>query len=184
MEIILGVSVAIVVIILLYLAIAYNNLVKKKNRVEEAYSTMDVYLKKRWDLIPNLINTVKGYAAHEKETLDRITSLRSHNYDTMSLNDKMVASSQLSSGITRLLAVAENYPALKADSSFLNLSSQLGNIEGEIANSRKYYNAVVREYNNYIEMFPSNLVAAIFNYDKKEMFEIDDEARNNVKVEF
>ncbi|MGN0481523.1 MAG: LemA family protein [Lachnospiraceae bacterium] len=184
MEIILWVTVAIAVIIVLYLAIAHNNLVKKNNRVKEAYSTMDVYLKKRWDLIPNLVNTVKGYAAHEKETLDRIVTLRNHSYDNMSLNDKMVASSQLSSGIARLLAIAESYPELKADSSFLNLNSELSKIETEIANSRKYYNAVVREYNNYIEMFPSNLVAAIFNYDKKEMFEIDDEARNNVKVEF
>ena len=184
MEIILWVTVAIAVIIVLYLAIAYNSLVKKNNQVKEAYSTMDVYLKKRWDLIPNLVNTVKGYASHEKEALERIVTLRNHSYDNMSLNDKMVASSQLSSGIARLFAIAENYPELKADSSFLNLSSELSKIETEIANSRKYYNAVVREYNNYIEMFPSNLVAAIFNYDKKEMFEIDDEARNNVKVEF
>lgn len=176
--------IAIVVIIIIYALSLYNSFVKLNNKVKEAFSTMDVYLKKRWDLIPNIVETVKGYAEHEKSTLEEIVNLRNSVYDKMSDGEKIKANENLSAGISKIMALAEAYPDLKANENFKDLSNQLAKVEEDIANSRKYYNGVVREYNNKVEMFPSNLFAGLFGYKTKEMFEANASERENVKVEF
>ncbi len=175
--------IAIVVIILIALFITYNSFVKLNNKVKEAFSTMDVYLKKRWDLIPNLVETVKGYAKHERNTLEKIIELRLKSYDNMSNDEKLKTNEQLSKGITKIMAVVESYPELKASKNFKDLSNQLIKVEDDIANSRKYYNGTVRIYNNKVEMFPSNIIAKIFGYKPKNMFEASETERENVKVE-
>ncbi len=176
--------IAIVAIIVFYAIYLYNSFVKLDNKVEEAFSTMDVYLKKRWDLIPNIVETVKGYAKHEKETLKDIVDLRNSAYDQMSDDEKIKTNQQLSSGITKLIALAENYPDLKANENFKDLSNQLAKVEEDIANSRKYYNAVVRTYNNKVEVFPSNLFAKMFGHKEKSMFVVNEVERENVNVKF
>ncbi len=178
------VIVAIIVLLVIYVIMVYNSLVGTRNIVREAFSTMDVYLKKRWDLIPNLVETVKGYAKHEQETFEQITSLRTDTYDSLTMNKKIDVNEKLSQGITKLLAVAENYPDLKSNENFLNLSANLTKVEEDIANSRKYYNGAVRNLNNKIEMFPSNIVAGMFKFEKAQMFEAKEEEKENVKVEF
>ena len=174
----------IVVLLIMYLISTYNTFVRLRNSVREAFSTMDVYLKKRWDMIPNLVETVKGYAKHEKETLEGVVKLRNSAYDSMSMEEKIATNQELSRGITKIMALAEAYPDLKANTNFTDLSNQLTKVEEDIANSRKYYNAVVRRYNDKVEMFPSNLVASIFGFKLEKMFEIVEEERENVKVEF
>jgi LemA protein len=144
---------------------------------------MDVYLKKRWDLIPNIVETVKAYANYEKETLEKVIELRNNNYDNMSDNEKIEKNKELTKSINKIIALAESYPNLKANENFLSLNDQLSKIEDEIAESRKYYNAVVRNYNNKVEMIPSNIVASIMKFKTKEMYEIDSNKKNNVKVE-
>ena len=144
---------------------------------------MDVYLKKRWDLIPNIVETVKGYAKHEKSTLESIVNLRSQACGGMSTEDKIKTNENLSKSINKIMVLAENYPDLKANSNFRDLSNQLSKIEEDIANSRKYYNGVVRIYNNKVEMFPSNIFAGLFGYKSKAMFEASANERENVKVE-
>ncbi len=173
----------IVVLILLYVLITHNSLIRHGNVVREAFATMDVYLKKRWDLIPNIVATVKAHAAYEKETLERITVLRSKAYESLSQGDKITTNEKLSGNISRLMLTAESYPVLKSDKSFLELSRQLASAEEDIANSRKYYNAVVKNYNNKVEMFPGNLIAGLFGYKTKRMFESSSAERENVEVE-
>ena len=162
----------------------FNGFIKLKNNIDEAFATMDVYLKKRWDLIPNLVETVKGYVEHEKSTFEKLVELRNTAYAGLPNDEKIALNTQLSAGIAKLLAVAENYPDLKANQNFMDLSGQLAQIESEIANSRKYYNAVVKEYNNKVQMVPSNIVASICRFEKAKMFEIDEAQRENVKVSF
>ena len=144
---------------------------------------MDVYLKKRWDLIPNLVEVVKGYAKHEKETFNEITTLRTNSYDDMSMSKKIDVNEQLTQGISKIMAILENYPELKASENFLQLSKDLTQIEDEIANSRKYYNGSVRILNTKMQMFPSNIVAGMFGFKQANMFEANAEEKNNVKVE-
>lgn len=181
-------TIIIVVLVICLLAIwiisGYNSLVSLRNKVKESFSTMDVYLKKRWDLIPNLVETVKGYAKHESETLESVTNIRSSSYDDLSDEEKVDVNNKLTAGIHKLLAVAENYPDLKANENFMNLSEQLSKVEADIANARKYYNATVRELNNKVEMFPSNIIAKMFNFQGAKMFEAGAEERENVKVKF
>lgn len=180
----IGIIVAIVLVILFYVLTTYNGLVGSKNIVDEAFSTMDVYLKKRWDLIPNLVETVKGYAKHESETLEKVIALRNGAYNNMSVDEKMEVNKQLSRGISKLIAVAESYPDLKANQNFTDLSKGLSKIEEDIANSRKYYNGTVRNFNNKVMMFPGNIVANMFGFKKANMFEAAEEEKKNVKVEF
>ena len=175
--------IGIVVVIVIYAFSLYNSLIKLNNKVKEAFSTMDVYLKKRWDLIPNIVETVKGYAKHEKETLQEVAALRNNSYENMSEEEKFQTNAQLSSGVHKILALAEAYPDLKANENFRDLSDQLTKVEDDIANSRKYYNGVVRIYNNKVEMFPGNIFAGLFGYKTKEMFEAAADERENVKVE-
>ena len=177
------IAIIIIVIILAYAFIMYNTFINLNNRVKEAFSTMDVYLKKRWDLIPNLVETVKGYASHEKDTITEVISMRSGEYDNYTDEEKIKTNEKLSNDISKIMILAENYPDLKASNNFKELSSQLVAVEDEIANSRKYYNGVVRIYNNKVEMFPSNLFAKIYGYKPKSMFEADKSEKENVKVE-
>ena len=174
----------IIVIFLVWFISAYNNGITLKNYKKEAFSTMDVYLKKRWDLIPNLLETTKGYAEHEKEVFEKVTQLRNQNYTNMSDEQKVELNQQLSFGLSKLMAVAENYPELKANEMFMNLSAELSGIETEIASARKYYNGTVRELNNYLEYFPTNIIGAIFRFEKGTFFEIDEGQRENVQVKF
>jgi len=179
----LYIIIAIVVLLLVYVLISYNGLVKTNNSVKEAFSTMDVYLKKRWDLIPNIVETVKGYAKHEKETLESVVQLRNSAYDKMSQNDKMVTNGQVTGALSKLMALSESYPDLKANQNFFDLSAQLTKIEEDIANSRKYYNAVVKELNNKVQMFPSNIISKLFGFQEIKMFEISEKEKENIKVE-
>ena len=182
---IVGIIIGVIVIaIIAYLISLYNSLVKMRNTVEEAFSTMDVYLKQRWDLVPNLVETVKGYAKHEKDTLTQVLAARSGAYTNMSTEEKIAANKKLTEGLGRLFAVAEAYPQLQANESFQNLQSELSRLETDIANSRKYYNGAVRAYNDKVQMFPNNMFAGMFKFTKKEMFEIEEKQRENVKVSF
>lgn len=180
----LYIIIAVVVVLLLLVFTTYNSFVKLNNKVEEAFSTMDVYLKKRWDLIPNIVETVKGYAKHEKSTLEEVINLRNSSYDKMNSNDKVEVNNKLSQGISKLMAIAEAYPDLKANENFKDLSSQLTKVEDDIANARKYYNGTVRIFNDKVQMFPSNIIAGIFGYKAKKMFEANENERENVKVNF
>lgn len=176
--------IGVVVALVLYVLGAYNGLVKMNNKVKEAFSTMDVYLKKRWDLIPNLVETVKGYASHEQATLASVVQLRNSAYDTMSDSDKIETNQKLTAGISKLMMLAESYPDLKANQNFMNLSAQLGQTETDIAQARKYYNAVARDMNNKVQMFPSNIIAGMFGFKEAKMFEAAAAERENVKVAF
>ena len=179
----------IIIAIIIVLAIAfvgmYNSFIKLKNSCEEAFSTMDVYMKKRFDLIPNLVETVKGYAAHEKETLEKVMAARNGVQSAATVEEKMAQENVLTGTLKSLFAVAEAYPDLKANTNFLDLQNQLQSVENDIANSRKYYNAVVKQFNTKCEMFPSNIIASMFHFERKPMFEVDSaEERKNVEVKF
>ena len=176
--------IAVIVIIVLYALITYNNFIKLKNMVKEAFATMDVYLKKRWDLIPNIVETVKGYAKHEENTLKEVVELRNSSYDSMSDDEKVKANQKISKDINKIMLLAESYPDLKASTNFQDLSRELSKVEEDIANSRKYYNGAIEMFNNKVEMFPSNIFAKLFGYKPKEMFETDEQERENVKVSF
>jgi len=174
----------IVVIILFWFIAAYNGFVKMRNMVREAFATMDVYMKKRYDLIPNLVETVKGYAAHESGTLEKVISARNFAANATTVEGRLKGENALTDTLKSLFAIAEAYPDLKANTNFLDLQKQLQSIEGEIANSRKYYNAVVRDYNIKTESFPSAIVASIFSFKHEPMFEIAAAERENVDVHF
>ena len=175
----------IIVISILYLIISYNNLIKKKNMVEEGWSSIDVQLKKRSNLIPNILSSVKGYMSHEKKILEEITELRSQSEAADNVIDQGKAESSLSGSLMNLFAVAENYPDLKANENFLDLQKQLQEIEHDIQMARRYYNGTVRNNNVLVESFPTNLVANAFSFIKADFFEIEDQnVRNVPKVEF
>lgn len=171
------------IIVLIYILLTINSLIRLNNKVKEAFATMDVYLKKRWDLIPNLVEVVKSYSNYEKNTLQNVINLRNNNYDELNYDDKLKTNNKLSENITKLFALVENYPEIKANENFLKLSDNLTKIEDEIANSRKYYNAIIRIYNNKVEMFPSNIIAKLFKFKVKTMYEIKENEKESVKVE-
>lgn len=175
--------IGIVCLILIYMFITYNSLIKLSNKVKEAFATMDVYLKKRWDLIPNVVETVKGYAKHEQETIENVINLRNNSYDQLNTNDKINTNEKLTASVSKLMMLAEAYPDLKANQNFIELSSQLTKVEEDIANARKYYNAIVRDMNNKVQMFPSNIFAMIFGFKEMKMFEASENERENIKVE-
>ncbi len=177
--------IAVVVVVAIYVMTTYNGFIKLKNGVEEAFSTMDVYLKKRYDLIPNLVETVKGYASHEKETLENVIAARNMAQGAGTIEEKLAGENMLQGTLKNLFAVAEGYPDLKANTNFLDLQNQLKAVEEDIANSRKFYNGVVKQFNIKCESFPSNFIANIFHFEKQPMFEVDaPEERQNVKVSF
>ena len=174
--------IVILVILVIYVLATYNSFIKLNNMLKEAFSTMDVYLKKRWDLIPNIVETVKGYAKHEKDTLDEVISLRNSVYDDLSNEEKITTNEKLADKIGKIMLLAEAYPELKASDNFKDLHKQLVKIEDEIAQSRKYYNGVVKMFNNKVEMFPSNIFAKLFGYKRVAMFKANEEEKENVKV--
>lgn len=183
--IILGVVVGLVVITIIAIISIYNSLIRLRNQVEEGFSTMDVYMKKRYDLIPNYVETVKGYAKHEKETLTQVIAARNNAMNASNVADQAAGESELSSVLRQLAVVVEQYPALKANDNFLALQAQLQQLEIDIANARKYYNATVKKFNNKVEMFPSNIIAKMYHFERKPSFEVDSpEERKNVKVKF
>lgn len=173
---------AIIILIILYVMLTYNSLAKLKIRVEEGFSTMDIYLKKRWSLIPNVVESVKSYMKHERELIEELTQVRVNSYDTMNMQSKVSTDDKLSQGLTKIIAIAENYPDLKASANFIDLSNQITKVEEDIANARKYYNATVRNYNNKIVTFPSGLVAKMFGFKQQEMFEAKTSEREDIKV--
>lgn len=179
---------ALIVLVGIYFAMMYNSLVSLKNRVQEGWSGIDVQLKRRYDLIPNLVNTVKGYAAHESGTLEKVIQARNAAMSASNSNDvdaQIAAEKSLGGTLKSLFALAESYPDLKANASFLELQNSLGEIEESLANSRRYYNALVRDNNTKVESFPSNFVANAFNFGKYVFFEVDNEVeRKNVEVKF
>jgi LemA protein len=179
------VAIGIVAVVVLFFVTSYNGFVRLRQRTREAFSTMDVYLKQRYDLIPNIVETVKGYASHEKETLERVVQARNRAVNAQSMEDIRESNDMLTAGLRQIFALSESYPDLKANTNFLDLQNQLSRVEGEIAQSRKYYNAVVREYNTRCEVFPHVLVAGLFNFSKEMYFEVDDATqRENVRVSF
>ena len=176
---------AIVVIIAIVLIVIYNQLVTLRQRVQNAWSQIDVQLQRRFDLIPNLVETVKGYMTHEQETLTKVTDLRSSWADAKTVEQKAELEGQLTDTLKTIMAVAENYPNLKADQSFNNLQAELSDTENKISYSRQFYNDTVTMYNTKLETFPSNLVASMFGFKASTLFNIDnDEAKKAVKVEF
>ena len=181
----IGVIIAIVGILVLAWAIAiYNGLVQLKNRVDEAWSDIDVQLKRRYDLIPNLVSTVKGYASHEKKLFEKVTEARTAAMGAQTPADKEQAENVLSGTLKSLFAVAEAYPDLKANQNFLELQRELTDTEDKIQASRRFYNGNVRDFNSKLEMFPSNIVASMMSYTKREFFEAAGVEKENVKVEF
>lgn len=175
----------ILLLIVLWFVAMYNGLVRLRLKTDEAFSTMDVYLKKRFDLIPNLVEVVKGYAKHEKETFENITKARAAVGGATSDEEKIKAEGELSGAISRLLMVTENYPELKANTNFSELQGSLKEIEQEIASSRKYYNGVCGAYNAKTLSIPTNIVASMFGFKQKPFFEVSDVMeRENVKVQF
>ena len=173
------------VVIIVALALLYNGLVTTKNRAEEAWSDIDVQLKRRYDLIPNLINTVKGYAAHEKEVLEKVTEARTQAMQAGNVEAHTQAENMLSDTLKSLFAVAENYPDLKANQNFLELQNELSDTENKIMAARRFYNASVMDLNTKIESFPTNVFASLFGFVKKPFFELENAAaKEPVAVQF
>jgi len=180
----LWILIGIVVVIAFWLVAVYNGLIKLKNRTDEAWSDIDVQLKRRYDLIPNLISTVKGYAQHEKSLFEKVTQARTAAMGAQGPVDKSQAENMLSGTLKSLFAVSENYPDLKANENFLELQKELSDTENKIQASRRFYNGNVRDFNIKIEVFPNNLVAGMLNFTKRDFFEIEGEEKEPVKAEF
>jgi LemA protein len=179
--IIIGIIVLLILGIIVWL---YNGLIGARNKVQNAWSQIDVQLKRRADLIPNLVETVKGYAKHEKGVFEKVTEARSAIMSADSVKQSQEANDMLTGALKSLFAVAENYPDLKANQNFLDLQSQLSDTEDKIAYSRQFYNDTVLMYNNKCQMFPSNIIANIFHFIEAEFFETEEATRTVPKVEF
>ena len=183
----LYIIIAIVVIILLiigFIITNYNALIQLRNKVRDQFSQIDVQLKKRADLIPNLVETVKGYAKHEKGTFEDVVKARNTYLTANTVEEKGEADKQMTAALNKLFALAESYPELKANENFLDLQNQLKEVEEKISYARQFYNDSVLAYNNKCEMVPSNIVASLFHFTKEKFFEASEEDRKNVKVEF
>ena len=179
--IILGVIIVLAIII----AIMYNSLVTLKQRTQNAWSQIDVQLQRRFDLIPNLVECVKGYMTHESETLENVTKLRTSWSEATTADEKMKLDNELSSSLKSIMAVAESYPDLKANQNFISLQGELTDTENKISYSRQFYNDIVTRYNTKIQTVPSNIIAGIFGFKAQELYKIDtEEARKSVKIDF
>jgi Uncharacterized conserved protein len=174
----------VVAVLVIFFISSYNSLVALRNQSEEANAAIDAHLKQRYDLIPNLVETVKGYAKHEEGTLTAVIAARNAAMSATGFDEKQKAENALSGTLKTLFALSEAYPDLKANASFLNLQNQLQKIETDLLSARKYYNAVVKNLNNKIDMFPSNIVAKLSHFEKKGYVEIETEARARVDVKF
>jgi LemA protein len=176
--------VAIVVVVLLIFVVQYNGLVRLRNRIDNAWSQIDVQLQRRHDLIPNLVETVKGYAAHERETLERVVQARNQAVSAQGPAAQGQAENVLTGALRQLFAVAEAYPDLKANQNFLNLQEELTSSEDRVAYARQFYNDTVLKYNNKIQTIPSNVIAGMFSFQEREYFEGEEEARTVPRVQF
>jgi len=176
---------AIVAVIIIWVISTYNSLVKSRIKVDSAWSQIDVQLQRRFDLIPNFVETVKGYMTHESDTLTKIAELRTSWANCSSVSDKAKVDGELSGALKTIMAVSENYPELKANQNFSELSEELRNTENKISFSRQFYNDSVTIYNTKLEVFPSNIIANFGNFKSRELFKIEnEEAKKNVKVDF
>ena len=174
----------VVLLLIFYFVSTYNGLVKLRNMVKDQWSQIDVLLKRRSDLIPNLVETVKGYAKHEKETLDAVITARNKAVSATGVEDEMKANGELTGALNKLFALAESYPDLKANTNFMDLQNNLKDTEDKISYARQFYNDAVLKYKNKIEMFPSSIVAGMFNFKPEPFFEATETERENVKVKF
>jgi LemA protein len=179
----LWIAVALVALVLLYAIYLFNRLVSLRNRVDNGWSQIDVQLRRRYDLIPNLVETVKGYAAHERELFEHVAEARSQAIGASTVGDQAQAENQLTAGLRRLMAVAENYPDLKASQNFLALQEELTGTESRIAYARQFYNDQVMLLNTRIQAVPSNVVAKLFGFTPREFFDIEDPVRDPVQVD-
>ena len=184
----LWIIIGVVVLLALWAVSIYNGLVRLRNNRENAFANIDVQLKQRYDLVPQLVSTVKGYASHEKELLEKVTAARSAAMSATSINDKMAADQQLTNALAGLKVSVEAYPDLKANQNFLQLQGELSDIENKLAAARRFFNATTRELNNSVQTFPNNLLAGMFGFQKEPMYEIAASARAAVeaapKIEF
>ncbi len=178
---IIGIIFAVLVIIAI---VMYNSLIRLQNQIENAWAQIDVQLKRRFDLIPNLIETVKGYTKHEKGVLEGVTKARTAFMGAESIEEKGKAANMLEGTLKTLFAVSENYPKLQANENFLQLQEELSGTESKIAYARQHYNDMVLEYNNKVETVPSSIIASLFSFKEKEMYPVPEEERKNVKVQF
>jgi LemA protein len=176
--------IGVVVLLVLWTIYAFNRLVKYRNRADEGWAQIDVQLRRRYDLIPNLVQTVEGYAAHERETFEQVTAARAQAESAQGVAGQADAENAVSSGLRQLLAVAENYPDLKANANFLALQEELTGTESKIAYARQYYNDQVRLLNTSIQSFPSSVLANMFHFKQREFFDIEDAVRAPVQVDF
>ena len=187
---IIGIAVAAVFLLIVIIVVCWgisarNNFVRLKNGCEEAFSTIDIYLKKRYDLIPNLVETVKGYAKHESETLEKVVAARNRAATASTTAEKIEADANVSNAIKSINMVAERYPDLKANANFMDLSNQLKSIETQLADQRRYYNGRVKAFNTDKDIFPKSIIAGMMHLEKMPYFELDSaEERQNVKVQF
>jgi LemA protein len=181
----LWILLAIVVVVAIWLVMTYNGLITLKNQVDEAWSDIDVQLKRRYDLIPNLVATVKGYAAHESGTFEKVIQARANAMNAQGAHDKAVAENALAGTLKSLFAVAEAYPDLKANENFAKLQDELSDTENKVQASRRFYNGNVRDFNTKLQVFPTNMIAGMLGFVKREFFEIGNEAeRNAPQVQF
>jgi len=178
------VLIVVVVVVVGVFIVLYNRLVRERNRIDNAWSQIDVQLRRRYDLIPNLVETVKGYAAHERETLEAVISARQQGIDASSVAEQAGAENMITSALGRLFALSEAYPELKANESFLALQEEITTTEDRIAFARQFYNDRVLKYNTRIQSVPSVLIARPLNFAERDYFEIEGEARGPVEVEF
>ena len=179
------IALIVIVLLVIWVISIYNGLVKSRLKVDNAWSQIDVQLQRRFDLIPNFVETVKGYAAHESETFEKIAKLRTSWANAGTVAEKADLDNQLSGALKTIMAVSENYPELKANQNFSELSEELRNTENKISFSRQFYNDSVTMYNEKLQIFPSNIIANMFNFKPRELFKTDsDEARKHVKVDF
>lgn len=174
----------ILVVVVIFVIITYNDLVRLRNKVKNSFAQIETQLQRRFDLIPNLVETVKGYASHEKELLESITASRAGFMNAGSNGEKLEMDNQLTSGLKTLFAVAENYPELKANENFINLQEELTEAEDKVAYSRQFYNDAVTIYNNKIQMFPGNIVAGMFGFREETLFTSDEGAKEVPKIKF
>jgi LemA protein len=181
---IVWIVVILVVLVIGYVVLTYNGLVSMRNRIENAWAQIDVQLKRRYDLIPNLVETVKGYAAHERETLEAVIQARNAALAAEGPQDQAAAENMITGALRSIFALQEAYPDLKANENFLNLQEELTGTEGRIAYARQFYNDTVYRYNTKIQSVPANVIANQFSFDEREYFEVDDAARANVQVDF
>jgi len=180
----LYIAIAIIAMLVVLTIVMYNKFVSLKNAVKEAFSTMDVYLKKRWDLIPNIVECVKGYAKHEQETLEKVIAARNSYATASTIEDKANANNALNATLKNLFALSESYPDLKANQNFMALQTELTGTEDKIAYSRQFYNDTVQMYNTAIMKFPANIIAGMFGYKEEAFFAIDEVEKEPVKVQF